>query len=657
MLRSAAHETYHFVENYSSKDAADLRDYVIDSLKGNGVDIEKALEKYAKQGYATRDEQISELVADSMFDVFSNEDFIKNLTAKNQTLAKRLANHIGKLVQKIREAVKMLSVRYSNPEIKALMDDAEKLDTIRNMLLEGYQRAGENFKAEQAEGQKNNAVGTAVNDLNIIFSKKDTDFESIKEQITRSKDLFKNTPSLITIKYEEEFKNENDAFVWIKEKLKAYGDKISRQGYGEIILDKKRFENGLRYLKRDREQILGFAAVPKILKQGTEIGRHKKHKERPYDTITFAAPVTINDNRGIMAVVVREEGKNYYKVHKIMFDEQKNRSNSERAVYSSKDERLSPAELTSNNIIPETIKSVKQNLSESDAEYLEVQKQNQLDIINKTNPAPNTYSTWIRSVDDIKTLAETLEDDDWEDEVINPDLTRTDIQSAIERGEITVYSSYPIKNGVFVSPSRMEAESYSGNGKIYEKTVDINDVAWIDPTQGQYAKPDAVYSMKQTDEITKFNMQTAKENRIYRQIFNLLDDAVYTGIKIKKIPDPKFIRQQAQEMLKEVGSKYSVDEFAEELTVVYEYMSQQAGKNLYKTEDFFPNVLAIARRAVDQCTEKDSSAYDDAKEIRDVIKETPIYISPEMKNEIISQFGSYLFSSVIFSTCFVKYST
>lgn len=45
-----------------------------------------------------------------MFDVFSNVDFIKNLTAKNQTLEKRLANHIGELVQKIREAVKMRTV-------------------------------------------------------------------------------------------------------------------------------------------------------------------------------------------------------------------------------------------------------------------------------------------------------------------------------------------------------------------------------------------------------------------------------------------------------------------------------------------------------------------------------------------------------------------
>ena len=115
-------------------------------------------------------------------------------------------------------------------------------------------------------------------------------------------------------------------------------------------------------------------------------------------------------------------------------------------------------------------------------------KQKQLDVILETNPAPNTYQTWVRSVDDIKTLAETLEDSDWQDEDINPDLTRTDIQNAVDSGKIMVYSSYPIKNGVFVSPSRMEAESYSGNGKVYEKEVDINDVAWIDPTQGQYAE-------------------------------------------------------------------------------------------------------------------------------------------------------------------------
>lgn len=47
-----------------------------------------------------------------------------------------------------------------------------------------------------------------------------------------------------------------------------------------------------------------------------------------------------------------------------------------------------------------------------------------------------------------------------------------------------------IKNGVFVSPSRMEAESYGVRDKIHTKRVALTDVAWIDAGQGQYAKVD-----------------------------------------------------------------------------------------------------------------------------------------------------------------------
>lgn len=116
-------------------------------------------------------------------------------------------------------------------------------------------------------------------------------------------------------------------------------------------------------------------------------------------------------------------------------------------------------------------------------------KQKQLDIILKNNPVHDDYHTWIRSVDDIKTLEETLNDGDWTDyDEFNPDLTKQDIEDAIKTGKIKVYSSYPIEQGIFVSPSKMEAESYSANGKVYSKEVRINDVAWIDPTQGQYAK-------------------------------------------------------------------------------------------------------------------------------------------------------------------------
>ena len=115
-------------------------------------------------------------------------------------------------------------------------------------------------------------------------------------------------------------------------------------------------------------------------------------------------------------------------------------------------------------------------------------KQQQLEIIKKHNPAPNDINTWIRNVNDIKTLGETLEDSDYADyEEYNPDWTKSMAQEAINSGYVTVYSSYPIEQGIFVSPSRMEAESYAGNGRVYSKKVPVNSIAWIDPTQGQYA--------------------------------------------------------------------------------------------------------------------------------------------------------------------------
>lgn len=68
-----------------------------------------------------------------------------------------------------------------------------------------------------------------------------------------------------------------------------------------------------------------------------------------------------------------------------------------------------------------------------------------------------------------------------------PDWTYADAQKALKTGKVAVYSSHTIKNGTFVTPSKMEAEAYGG-GKVFKKIVSISDVAWIDDVQGQYAK-------------------------------------------------------------------------------------------------------------------------------------------------------------------------
>lgn len=122
------------------------------------------------------------------------------------------------------------------------------------------------------------------------------------------------------------------------------------------------------------------------------------------------------------------------------------------------------------------------------AEQKDERKAAQFEVIQNSNAADDDYHTWIRSAAEIKTLSETLADPEWaEYDEYDPDYTRQMAEDAIRTGKITVYSSYKIGNGVFVTPSRMEAESYSGDGKVYSKIVNVADVAWIDPTQGQYA--------------------------------------------------------------------------------------------------------------------------------------------------------------------------
>lgn len=109
-------------------------------------------------------------------------------------------------------------------------------------------------------------------------------------------------------------------------------------------------------------------------------------------------------------------------------------------------------------------------------------------IIQNANPVEDDYYTWIRNAGDVHSFAEVLNDSDWNGMDFDPDYTWDMAQKALQTGEITVYSSYPIGTlGGFVTPSRMEAEGYAGNGEVYSKTVNLDDIAWIDPTQGQYA--------------------------------------------------------------------------------------------------------------------------------------------------------------------------
>lgn len=114
-------------------------------------------------------------------------------------------------------------------------------------------------------------------------------------------------------------------------------------------------------------------------------------------------------------------------------------------------------------------------------------KAKQLDLILKNNPANDDVHLWIRSTKDIHTAEEVFKEAYDNGEAMYPDFTLDMMDEALKSGKVTVYSSHPIKNGIFVTPSYMNARDYSGGGRVYSKKIRLTDVAWIDESEGQYA--------------------------------------------------------------------------------------------------------------------------------------------------------------------------
>lgn len=114
----------------------------------------------------------------------------------------------------------------------------------------------------------------------------------------------------------------------------------------------------------------------------------------------------------------------------------------------------------------------------------------QYKITQQYNPMHDDYHTGIRKPSDIVTWEQAIKNSSAEGTFTWGDFSKADAEKALARGKITIYSSYPIKQGVFVSTSKVQAEQYAGGvGKrVYSRTVPLEDVAWINGDEGQFAK-------------------------------------------------------------------------------------------------------------------------------------------------------------------------
>lgn len=243
--------------------------------------------------------------------------------------------------------------------------------------LKATDSAGRQLSEEQQEdfkesGRVKTAAGEGGGAKYSLKNTTDKNVVSIKQQIANTAQELNAAEPVVRKTVSEIFGGMNikQKRAWAEAEALKYGNRVDRQGYGEIEVSRKDVNSALNYLQSDGE-IAAFSALPYVLKRGNEIYREANHKGRGYSTVTFAAPVVINGTRGNMAVVVRETSKNHYDMHRIVmpdgsaftFTEKTNAETGPTAATSSTDALTQPTASTSKTSIPTDGENVNRKFS------------------------------------------------------------------------------------------------------------------------------------------------------------------------------------------------------------------------------------------------------------------------------------------------------
>lgn len=142
------------------------------------------------------------------------------------------------------------------------------------------------------------------------------DTTTVKQQVQASQDKLKGKKPVAEIRGEKIITDYKTAATTLRATLSKNGGVVTRKGFGDVQVG-ARLKQAKAYIKKPAE-IAALAAVPAVIKNGVEIGRHDNHKGRGYATYTFAANVKIGDTIGIVAVSVIKTTDNFYQVHRVL---------------------------------------------------------------------------------------------------------------------------------------------------------------------------------------------------------------------------------------------------------------------------------------------------------------------------------------------------
>ena len=317
-LYTLGHEVTHYIKEWSPKKFYELGDYVMERL-GTGAEkaVRDKLEFLKKEGLVegldvteAYDLAYEEVVADGMEVVLTDGTVLDALARENKTLWQKIKDRIFEIIEKIKKAYNDFSKASRTAQI--LSKTMDSLDDIEQLFYEGVREAGE--RTRKAGVTRMNEENMHVS---IVYKIADENKDnSIKDQLRTHSSQLEEMAAVDTVNYSP--MNKKQLHEKVSDKFKSIGYKVERQNFGIIEIGEKQIDKSINYINTEGEKA-ALLAIPSVLKRGIVVDGHDNHKNRDYDTITIAAPIEVNGTRGIVgAVVTKIEGKNKYRVHRIL---------------------------------------------------------------------------------------------------------------------------------------------------------------------------------------------------------------------------------------------------------------------------------------------------------------------------------------------------
>lgn len=160
VVRTAAHELTHFIQDYNPAAYAEYRDYVVGLLtEEQGMDFDALVEhKQALQNDLSYDEAVDEVVADGSEMLLRDTAAVQRLAEENRGLFQKIRSWLRKWLENIKKAFDGVGAEHA--EAKALEKHLEELQKRWDDALVGASRNLQRSRAEaESAGEKASVRG------------------------------------------------------------------------------------------------------------------------------------------------------------------------------------------------------------------------------------------------------------------------------------------------------------------------------------------------------------------------------------------------------------------------------------------------------------------------------------------------------------------